>query len=93
MPSASNSSKLLDQLVDKLREENYYSPEAPRVVGDDFTLVVLVERRGPTDYTAVLPEEKPKAAPKGKAGAAEKETPKAKGDAEKAKTKSREANQ
>jgi Tfp pilus assembly PilM family ATPase len=90
----SNSSKLLDQLVDKLREENYYRPEPPRVVGDDFTLVVFVERRGPTDYTAVLPEEKTKAATKGKASGAEKskETPKAKGaDAEKGKAKADES--
>ena len=84
----SNSGKLLDQLVDKLRKENYYSPEAPRVVGDDFTLVVFVERRGPSDYSAVIPDEKPKAAPKGTSAGAEKskETPKAK-------TKRRDDNQ
>ena len=52
--------KPLDQLVEHFRKEGFYSPEAPVVVDDKFTLVVFVERRGPTDYTAVIAEEKPK---------------------------------
>jgi Tfp pilus assembly PilM family ATPase len=66
--------KPLTQLVENFRKEGFYSPEAPKVEADNFTLVVFVERRGPTDYTAVLPEEKPKAA---KAATAEKTKAKA----------------
>ena len=53
--------KPLDQLVEEFRKEGFYSPEAPAVVDDKFTLVVYVERRGPTKYTSTIAEEKPKA--------------------------------
>ena len=57
-----NPRKPLDQLVEAFRKEGFYSPEPPNVVADTFTLVVYVERRGPTEYTSKLEEEKPKAA-------------------------------
>ena len=65
-------------------------PLPPNVVNDTFTLVVFVERRGPSDYSAVLPEEKPKAAPKAKGADAEKGKAKADETAKgKAKTKAK----
>ena len=85
----SNPTKALDQLVANFREEGFYSPEAPKVEGDTFSLVVTVERRGPSDYSAVIPEEKPKSSTKGKAGEAEKATGTSKakaGEADKGKT-------
>ncbi len=58
----SNPREPLDQLVKEFRKEGFYSPEAPNVKNDaSFTLVVYVERRGPTKYTATIAEEKPKA--------------------------------
>ena len=56
-----NPRKPLEKLVDEFRKEGFYSPEAPNVLNDTFTLVVFVERRGPTKYTATLAEEKTKA--------------------------------
>ena len=53
--------KPLAQLVERLREEGYYSPSEPNVTGDKFTLVVEVERRGPTRYTAKIGDDKAKA--------------------------------
>jgi Tfp pilus assembly PilM family ATPase len=76
----SDPHKPLDQLVEKFANEGFYSPEAPEIVGDTFKLPVSIDRRGPSDYTARIPEEKPNA-PKGtKAGEAEKgkTTPKTK---------------
>ena len=40
----------LNQLVAAFRQDGYYSPEAPKVTGNQFTLVVKVERRPPGDY-------------------------------------------
>ncbi len=42
--------KALDQLVAAFRQDGFYSPEAPKVVGNQFTLTVKVERRAPAEY-------------------------------------------
>jgi hypothetical protein len=47
--------KALDQLIEGFKKDGYYSPEAPKFVGNQFTLVVKVERRPPNDYTRTLP--------------------------------------
>jgi hypothetical protein len=49
------SRRVLDQLVTAFLHDGYYSPEAPKVVGNQFTLVVNVERRPPTEYKVTLP--------------------------------------
>jgi Tfp pilus assembly PilM family ATPase len=53
-----NPDKALNDLVDALRQEGFYTPQAPRVDKDGFTLVVNVERRAPTAHQARLPGEK-----------------------------------
>jgi hypothetical protein len=42
--------RAIDDLVAALRQDPYYSPEAPKIIGNQFTLVVNVERRPPGDY-------------------------------------------
>ncbi len=42
--------KALDELVTAFRQDGFYSPEAPKVVGNQFTLTVKVERRAPEEY-------------------------------------------
>ena len=42
--------KALDQLVAAFRQDGFYSPEAPKVVGNQFTLTVKVEHRAPAEY-------------------------------------------
>jgi hypothetical protein len=44
----------LDQLIDAFKHDGYYSPEPPNVTGQDFKLVVNVERRPPTEYHHTL---------------------------------------
>jgi hypothetical protein len=46
--------KVLDQLIDGFKQDGYYSSEAPKVVGSQFTLVVNVERRPPAEYKHTL---------------------------------------
>jgi Tfp pilus assembly PilM family ATPase len=50
----------LDDLIVRLGKEGYYSPEAPKVERNTFTLIVHVERRAPGDYKSLLklPENK-----------------------------------
>jgi hypothetical protein len=52
-----NPRKALDSLVDRIKQEVYYSAEPPRVEKDQFTLKVRVKRRAPEDYVAALPHE------------------------------------
>ena len=47
--------KALEDLIDGFKKDGYYSPEAPKVQGNQFTLTVKVERRPPADYTRTLP--------------------------------------
>ena len=54
----SNPRKPLNELTALFTREGYYSPQAPTVDKDSFTLVVSVERRPPTAYEARLPGEK-----------------------------------
>jgi Tfp pilus assembly PilM family ATPase len=60
-----NRRKPLDELVTRFRKDVYYTPDPPRVDGDQFTLVVFVERRAPSAYSYVLKDvtdaERPKA--------------------------------
>ncbi len=42
--------KPLDQLVDDLKKDGHYAPEAPVTTGNQFELVVEVERRAPGEY-------------------------------------------
>ena len=49
-----NVRRPLDQLIAKFSHDGYYSPEAPKVEGNLFTLVVNVERRPPPEYKYVL---------------------------------------
>lgn len=44
----------LDELIRQFTKDGYYSPEAPKVVGNVFTLSVNIERRAPTDYKRQL---------------------------------------
>jgi len=44
----------LDELIRQFTKDGYYSPEAPKVVGNVFTLTVKIERRAPTDYKRQL---------------------------------------
>jgi Tfp pilus assembly PilM family ATPase len=44
----------VDQLVAEIGREGYYSLEAPRVNGNQFTLTIYVRRRGPGEYTRAL---------------------------------------
>jgi Type IV pilus assembly protein PilM len=46
--------KALDQLIDAFNQDGHYSPEAPKVIGKDFTLAVNVERRPPSEYHHTL---------------------------------------
>jgi hypothetical protein len=47
--------KALDALIDGFKKDGYYSPDgSPRMVGNQFTLTVNVERRPPGDYTRAL---------------------------------------
>jgi hypothetical protein len=46
--------KALNQLIAEFRKDRYYSPQAPEVKGDEFTLEVWMERRGPKSYERVL---------------------------------------
>jgi hypothetical protein len=46
--------KVLDQVIDGFRTDGFYSAEAPKMVGNQFTLVVNVERRPPTEYKRAL---------------------------------------
>jgi Tfp pilus assembly PilM family ATPase len=45
----------IDQLLAAYQAAGYYSPESPKILGNQFTLVVNVERRPPADYHDVLP--------------------------------------
>jgi hypothetical protein len=84
-----NPRKALDDLIASFRREGYYSPQAPKMENDNFTLVVNLERRPPSEYQARLTGEKdgpaktPEKAEKAKDKAAEKD----KGDKTKAKAK------
>jgi hypothetical protein len=48
----------LDDLIRAFRREGYYSPQAPKIEADVFTLVVNLERRPPGEYQARLEGEK-----------------------------------
>jgi Tfp pilus assembly PilM family ATPase len=61
----------LDQLVDRFNTDGYYSMDSVRVERSQFTLRVLVERRPPMEYTAVIPSDLVRA--KGKSKGAEKD--------------------
>jgi hypothetical protein len=50
----SNPRRPLDQLITQFTRDGYYSPEAPKVEGNNFTLIVNVERRAPAEYKYVL---------------------------------------
>ncbi len=47
----------LDQLISKISKEGYYSPEAPKVDGDVFTLAINAERRSPSAYKNVMSDD------------------------------------
>jgi hypothetical protein len=49
-----NARKPLDDLISAFRREGYYSPQAPKVESDNFTLVVNLERRPPGEYKSRL---------------------------------------
>jgi hypothetical protein len=49
-----NPRKVLDQLISQSGKDGFYSPEAPKVEGNQFTLVVNVERRAPDEYKYIL---------------------------------------
>jgi Tfp pilus assembly PilM family ATPase len=57
--------KPLDQLIAALKADGHYSPEAPKVQGNTFTLVVNIERRNRSEYNGLLPPapEQPKQPP------------------------------
>ena len=59
--------KALDQLIDGFKQDGYYSPEAPKVVGSQFTLTVNLERRPPAEYHHAL-KSAPDNGRKGRAG-------------------------
>jgi Tfp pilus assembly PilM family ATPase len=69
-----NPRQVLNQLISQSGKDGFYSPEAPKVEGNQFTLVVNIERRAPSEYKYILkdvsPGEAPPAAPeeKGKKG-------------------------
>ena len=46
--------KALNDLIDAFRQDEYYSPEPPKVMNRDFTLTVNVERRPPDKYEHAL---------------------------------------
>ncbi len=50
--------KALDDLIDGFKKDGYYSPEAPKFVGNQFTLSVKVERRPPDEYKRTIPPPK-----------------------------------
>jgi hypothetical protein len=52
--------RALDQLVEELNASGYYSPEAPKVEKDTFTLRIKVERRGPADQKEAVSAPAPK---------------------------------
>jgi hypothetical protein len=48
---------LLTRLMEEFRKDGAYSPVAPRIVGDTFTMEVKVEKRGPASFTRKIPPE------------------------------------
>jgi hypothetical protein len=54
-----NDRKPLDELIGLFTKEGYYTPQAPKVEGDVFTLTVNIERRPPSEFKARLKDEKP----------------------------------
>ena len=52
-----------DEMIARFRKDGYYTPSAPRVERDVFTLVINIERRAPTQYDVRLPGEKEVPAP------------------------------
>jgi Tfp pilus assembly PilM family ATPase len=57
--------KPLDQLIAELNKSGFYSPGAPKVEKDTFTLRVHIERRAPNEYAEkVVPQEPKKVAGK-----------------------------
>src|SRR4029077_11110382 len=62
--NVSNLREPLDKLNAQFTKDGYYSPQAPRVESNIFTLDVFVERRPPEEYKHVLAE--PKTASKAK---------------------------
>ncbi len=65
-----NPRRALDEFIDRLNRDGFYSTEPPRVEKDTFTLKVHVERRPPTEHTAAMPkdEKRPAAAGGGARG-------------------------
>src|SRR5207253_3288463 len=57
--------KALDALIDGFKKDGYYSPDAPKMNGNQFTLTVNVERRPPGDYTRKLKSASDKGKDKG----------------------------
>jgi hypothetical protein len=53
-----NPRKPLDELIGLFTREGYYTPQAPKVEGDTFTLTVNIERRSPGEFKARLEGEK-----------------------------------
>ncbi|MFO0879230.1 MAG: hypothetical protein U0840_17940 [Gemmataceae bacterium] len=88
--SSSNPRRPLDQLVSQFNKEGFYSTEAPKVEKDEFTLVVYFERRSPSDYKALIKEEKAPARPSSSVSKSKEEEPEEKVGPSKEKYKEKE---